>query len=134
MKRSLMWNRGNGNTCGVTCLTALNYGRDGPSMEETRYISYLDKCQREGNKAWKAGYYGLTIISATWLPLYCSIHASDVYCNCTNNLSPTTYTGRIVDQLGNVRSFHRRAIRFNAFLRLLLAGVLLFQLFEYWGN
>lgn len=101
------------------------YGRD-----EVNILPRQVSAGRE-IKQWKAGYYGLTIISATWLPLYCSIHASDVYCNCTNNLLPTTYAGRSVDQLGNVRSFHRR--RFNAFLRLLLAGVLLFQLFEYWG-
>lgn len=88
-----MWNRGTraGNVFnGVKLWKRWSfYGRD-----EVNILPRQVSAGRE-IKQWKAGYYGLTIISATWLPLYCSIHASDVYCNCTNNLLPTTYTGRI---------------------------------------
>lgn len=105
--------------------------------DEERCISYtcIDSSVsgREIKRGWQARgryYEGLTIISATWLPLYCSIHdASDVVATIRIIYCHHVYARQRVDQLANVRWY----LPSTLFFLQLFGACMLFQLFEYWG-
>lgn len=92
--------------------------------DEERCISYtcIDSSVsgREIKRGWQARgryYEGLTIISATWLPLYCSIHdASDVVATIRIIYCHHVYARQRVDQLANVRWYLPSTLFFYNYL------------------